>query len=52
MQNKYSKWVRYRNILPRHKNTNLGLSTIHLVGAGMIEIGNSILIIETYLCMI
>ena len=30
----------------------MGLSTIHLVGVDTIEIGNSILIIETYLCMI
>ena len=52
MQNKYNKWMMYRNIIPRHKNTNLGLSTINLVGADMIEIVNSILIIETYLCMI
>ena len=36
--------MRYRNILPRHKNTNFGLSTIHLVGVDMIEITNSILI--------
>ena len=28
------------------KNTNFGLSTIHLVGVDMIEIANSILIIE------
>ena len=40
--------MRYRDLLPRHKNTNLGLSTIHLVGVDMIEIVNSILTIETY----
>ena len=33
------------------KNTNLG-STIHLVAVDMIEITNSILIIETYFYMI
>ena len=39
----------YLNILPRHKkNANLGLSIIHLVGVDMIEIADSILIIETY----
>ena len=38
----------YRNILARHKNTDLGLSTIHLVGVDMIEIANSILIIERF----
>ena len=40
--------MRYRNISPRHQNINLGLSAIHLVGVDMIEIANSILIIETY----
>ena len=30
------------------RNTNLGLSAIHLVGVDMIEIANSILIKETY----
>ena len=45
--------MRYRNILPiETKNTNLGLSTIHLVGEDMIQIANSILIIETYFYMI
>ena len=34
------------------KNTNLGLSTIHLVGVDMIEIANLILIIEKYFYMI
>ena len=34
------------------KNTNLGLSSIHLVGVDMIEIADSILIIETYFYMI
>ena len=52
MENKCNKWMRYRNILPRHKNTNLGLSTIHLVGVDMIKIANSTLIIETYFYMI
>ena len=35
-----------------HKNTNLGSSTIYLAGVDMIEIANSILIIETYFYMI
>ena len=34
------------------KNTNLGSSTIHLVGVNIIEVANSILIIETYFYMI
>ena len=34
------------------KNTNLGLSVIHLVGVDMIEISNSILIIKTYFYII
>ena len=34
------------------KNINLGLSRIHLVCVDMIEIANSILIIETYFYMI
>ena len=33
------------------QNTILGLSTIHLAGVDMIEIANSILIIETYFSM-
>ena len=37
-----------RNVFRDTKITNLGLSTIHLVGVDMIEIANSILIIETY----
>ena len=48
MQNKCNKWMRYRNILHSHKIYQLGSSTIHLVGVDMIEIVNSILLIETY----
>ena len=33
---------------PVTKNTNLESSTIHLIGVDMIEIENSILIIEKY----
>ena len=41
------------NILPRHKKIKkLWLSTIHLVGVDMVEITDSILIIETYFYMI
>ena len=53
MQKKYNKWTRYRNILPSHKQIQiLGSSTIHLVGVDMIEIANSILIIEIHFYMI
>ena len=34
------------------KNTNLGLSAIHLVDVDMIQMANSTLIIETYFYMI
>ena len=44
--------MRYLNILPRHKKYQFGLSTIHLVGVDMIEIADSILIIETHFYMI
>ena len=39
-KNNYNKWIRYGNILPSHKNTNLETSTIHLVGVDMLEIVN------------
>ena len=47
MQNKYNKWVSYRNILAifPQKITNLESSIIHLIGVDKIEIANSILII-------
>ena len=54
MKNKYntvSGWGIETFYLER-KNTNLRLSTIHLVDVDMIEIANSILIIETYFYMI
>ena len=41
----------YRNILHSHKK-NGGSSTFHFVGVDMIEIANSILIIETYYYML
>ena len=44
--------MRYRSILPRHKNTNFWSSTIHFVGVDMIKIANSTLIIETYFYMV
>ena len=47
--------MRYWNIISYigTQNANLGLSTIiHLVGVDMIEIANSILIIETNFYMI
>ena len=47
MQDKCNKWMRYINILPSHKNTNLESSTIHFVGVDMIEVAHSILIVET-----
>ena len=41
--------MRYRNILNSHKKYQFGIiNRIHLVGVDMIEIANSILIIETY----
>ena len=52
MKDKYNKWMRYRNILPRQQKYQFGLFAIHLVGVDMIEIANSILIIETYFYMI
>ena len=42
--------MRYRNILHRHKKYQFRI-TINLVDADMIEIANSILIIETYFYM-
>ena len=41
----------YRNIYLDTKNTNLGLSAIHLFGVDMIVIANSILNMETYFYM-
>ena len=52
MENECNKWMRYGNILPRHKKYNFGSSTIYLVGEEMIEIANLILIVETYFNMI
>ena len=37
MQNKCNKWIKYRNILPNHKNSNMGSSTVHLHGVGLID---------------
>ena len=49
MHNKYNKWVMYKNVLPIvTKIIHFESFTIHLVGVDMIEIANSILIIETY----
>ena len=30
MKNKCNKWMKYRKVLPNHKNANIGLSTVHL----------------------
>ena len=35
MQN---KWIKYRNVLPNHKNANMGSSTVHLHGVDLIII--------------
>ena len=38
MQNKCNKWMKYRNILPNHKNANiLGSSTINSLDEDMID---------------
>ena len=51
MYNKISGWgIETFNL--DTQNNNLGLSAIHLVGVDMIEITNSILIMETYIYMI
>ena len=49
--NEISGWVIQTFYLVT-KNTNLGAPTIHLVGVDMIEIANSILIIEMYFYII
>ena len=38
MQNKYNKWMTYRNVLPNHKNVNMRSSTVHLHGVDMIDV--------------
>ena len=35
-QNKGNKWMKYRNLLPNHKNVNMESSTIHLHGVDLI----------------
>ena len=37
MQNECNKWVKYRNLLPNHKNTNMGSSTFHLHDVDLID---------------
>ena len=37
-QNKCNKWMKYRNILPNHKNVNMGSSAVHLHGVDLIDI--------------
>ena len=36
MQNKCNQWMKYRNVLPNHKNANTGSSTVHLHGVDLI----------------
>ena len=38
MQNKCNKRMKYRNVLPYHKNANMGSSTVHLHVVDMIGI--------------
>ena len=35
MQNKFNKWMKNRNVLPNHKNANMGSSTVHLHGVDL-----------------
>ena len=37
MQNKCNKWMEYRNVLPNHKNVNMGWSTVHLQGVDLLD---------------
>ena len=39
MQDKCNKWMKYiyRNILPNHKNANMGSSAVHLYGVDLID---------------
>ena len=37
MQNKCNKWMMNRNVLPNHKNANMGSSTVHLHGVHLID---------------
>ena len=52
MQNMGNEWIRYRNIFPNQKNSNLGSSRIYLLGVDMIKIADSKLSIKTYFHMI
>ena len=50
MQNKCNKWMKYRNILPNHKNAHMGSSIVHLhEWCRADRYANSKLIIKTYL---
>ena len=37
MQNKFNKYMKYRNVLPNHKNANMGSSTVHLYDVDLID---------------
>ena len=37
MQNKCTKWMKYRKALPNHKNASMGSSTVHLHGVDLID---------------
>ena len=39
MQDKCNMWMKYiyRNIVPNHKNANMGSSTVHLHGVDLID---------------
>ena len=37
MQNKSNKWMKFRNVLTNHKNSNMGSSTVHLHDVDLID---------------
>ena len=37
MQNKNNKWMKFRNVLTNHKNSNMGSSTVHLHDVDLID---------------
>ena len=37
MQNQFNTWMKFRNVLPDHKNGNTRSSTVHLHGIDLID---------------